>query len=764
MNRNRQGKKVDHTKKICAAGLTAALAIGVGVSGLSYTGTTRENKVTYTNTAEVAAAGNTAKDTKTTSSNSLFKDEAVYVLADPSGAISDITVADWLKNAGGLGSIQDTSSLTDIVNTKGDEKFTQNGDTLTWDGADEDIYYQGKSSNDLPVSVAFTYKLDGQEMEPADLAGKSGSLEIQIKYKNNTKEKTTVGGKGAELCTPFAMATALLLPTDTFANVQVDNGKIVSDGDKIVVVGYGMPGVKDSLDLSEDLGVDIPDTVTLTADVTDFEMGSTLTYASSNLLSDLNVDDIYDTDSLKKDLDDLKDASKLLVDGSGDLTDGVKELKDKSGDFTDGIDTLVDGLKEFSKGVSTLKTGVTDYTTGVNTLVNGVNTYVNGANTLCDGITSYTNGADQLVAGVNTLGSSLSELPSKLTQLSNGYSSVMNGINQLASKDNMTALTNGATSLSNGITSVNGGLTQIQGGINTVNSTLAQLEASFANNEKCIEALNGALAAMPDGASKTQLQGVVTNLKKVTDTQKSTIAQLKAATAKDSALGKGVSTLVTTTGSKGELKGGAEKLKTGITNFSAGASKLQAALPQLQTGTNQLVGAVDKLPSAIAKLTTGANKLGANSKTLRAGATKLKSSGTQLTTGGKKLTSNSAALVSGVNKLDGASDKLISGGGKLSDGATKLTDGVNKLYDGSVELHDGMVKFDKEGISKLYDTVNDDLQGVLDRLKALKKLGDNYKSFSGKSDSMDGSVKFIIKTDEIKNADSNDDTTDSIQN
>ena len=92
MNRNRQGKKIDHTKKICAAGLTAALAIGVGVSGLSYTGTTRENTVSYTNTATVAAAGNTAKDAKT-SSNSLFKDEAVYALADPSGAISDITVA-----------------------------------------------------------------------------------------------------------------------------------------------------------------------------------------------------------------------------------------------------------------------------------------------------------------------------------------------------------------------------------------------------------------------------------------------------------------------------------------------------------------------------------------------------------------------------------------------------------------------------------------------------------------------------------------------
>lgn len=749
MNKNR------NVKKICAVGLTTALAIGIGTTGIHYTAAPRKNTITYSSTAKIATAGKTATDDVTTPSNtSLFKDEAVYVLADPSGAVSDITVADWLKNAGGIGSIKDMSSLTDITNTKGDETFTQNGNELTWNGGDQDIYYQGKTTDKLPVGVTFTYKLDGQEMTPAELAGKSGSLEITIKYTNNTKKKTIVNGKGTELCTPFAMATALLLPTETFANVQIDNGKILSDGDKVVAVGYGMPGMKESLDLSDEIKLDIPDTVTLTAEVTNFELGSALTYASSDLLSNTNIDEIYDTDKLKKDLEDLKDASKKLVDGTSDLTDGVKKLKDKSGDFTDGIATLINGLKEFSKGVDTLKTGVTDYTDGVNTLVTGVNAYVEGTNTLSTGVTDYTKGADQLIAGINTLGNSLTELPNKLTQLSNGYAAVMDGINQLASKDNMNALSKGASDLSAGITSVNTGLTQVQGGINTVNSTLAQLEASFSNNKQCIDALNAALAAMPEGASKTQLQAVVTNLTKVTETQKSTIQQLKAATASNSTLGKGVSTLVQTTGSKGDLKNGAEQLKGGVTKFSAGASKLQAALPALQNGTKQFNEATSKLPGALSQLTAGANKLGSNSKALRAGASKLQASGAKLSAGGKKLTSNNAALLSGISKLSSASSQLVNGGGKLSDGSVKLTDGIHTLYDGSVKLHDGMVKFDNEGITKLYNKANDDLQGVLDRLKAIKSLGDNYKSFTGKSDSMDGSVKFIIKTDEIKADDS----------
>ncbi|SET32599.1 hypothetical protein [[Clostridium] polysaccharolyticum] len=748
MNRNRQ------IKKICTAGLTAALALGVGITGFSYAsnlnGTVRENQTIITETAKVKAAGNKIADNHASSQNSLWKDEAVYALADPSGAISDITVADWLKNAGGNGSLSDISNLTDIVNTKGNETFTQNGSNITWETGNEDIYYQGKSSDSLPVGVTFTYKLDGKKIKPAELAGKSGSLEIQIKYANYTKEKTTINGKGAELSTPFVMATALLLPTETFANVQIDNGRILSDGDKVVAVGYGMPGMQESLDLSKEINLTIPDTVTLTADVTNFTMGSTLTYASSDLLNDFSGDDIYDVDSLKKDLEDLKDASKKLVDGSGDLTDGLKTLKDKSGEFADGVDALADGIHKFSKGIDTLKTGITEYTNGVSTLVNGTKAYVNGAGDLCNGITDYTNGADTLIAGISTLSGSLTAMPDQLKALSNGYSQVMDGINQLASKDNMTALSNGASSLSDGITAAHNGLTAIEGGVSQINSSLAQLEESFSKNQAIITGLKAALAAVNDAAAKQQLQGIITSLETLSTQQKTAISQLKASTSSDSQLGKGIHALVNTTDSKGQLKGGAEQLKGGITKFGAGAAKLQGALPQLQQGTNKFAEATKQLPSALNALTSGANKLGSNSKALRQGASKLKSSGQTLIAGGNKLTANNATLKNGVNQLSAASGQLLAGSSKLSDGTVQLTDGIGKLYDGSVTLHDGMKTFDKDGIQKLYNTVNSDLKGVLDRLDALKELGNQYTSFSGKSDSMGGAVKFIIKTDEIK--------------
>lgn len=70
------------------------------------------------------------------------------------GEVTDVTVSDWLKNSGDISSdVEDSSDLTDVKNGKGDETFTQDGNTLTWNKDGQDIYYQGKTQRDLPVSV-----------------------------------------------------------------------------------------------------------------------------------------------------------------------------------------------------------------------------------------------------------------------------------------------------------------------------------------------------------------------------------------------------------------------------------------------------------------------------------------------------------------------------------------------------------------------------------------------------------------------------------
>ena len=134
MNKNRKIKR----------GLTTSLAVGMSV---------------MMGAVPVFAAG-TSSD-----ADAVYKEETVYVNADATGTSDEVTVSNWLKNSGSVsGSLTDASTLKDIKNVKGDETFKASGDTLTWNTDGEDIYYQGTTDQDLPVSVKLTYYLDGKEI------------------------------------------------------------------------------------------------------------------------------------------------------------------------------------------------------------------------------------------------------------------------------------------------------------------------------------------------------------------------------------------------------------------------------------------------------------------------------------------------------------------------------------------------------------------------------------------------------------------------
>ncbi|MCR5371265.1 MAG: hypothetical protein K6E83_11230, partial [Clostridium sp.] len=113
------------------------------------------------------------------------KEETVYVFTDAYGKQRDITVSNWLKNPDKKSTLEDESSLKDIENVKGDETYEQKGDKIVWNADGNDIYYQGTTSKQPPVSEKITYYLDGKEVKAEDLAGKSGKIKIHIDYTNN---------------------------------------------------------------------------------------------------------------------------------------------------------------------------------------------------------------------------------------------------------------------------------------------------------------------------------------------------------------------------------------------------------------------------------------------------------------------------------------------------------------------------------------------------------------------------------------------------
>lgn len=357
--------------------------------------------------------------------STVSKEESVYVNADANGNKESVTVSTWLKNSGDVsGSVKDKSNLKDIKNVKGDETYTGSGDSMTWNTDGKDIYYQGTSDQELPVDVKLTYYLNGTETKPEELKGKSGHLRIKVEYTNKEKKTVTVDGKQEEVYTPFVMMTGMIMDNDNFSNVTIDNGKVISDGNRSIVVGFGMPGMKDSLDLASigdgDKDIDIPESLQIEADVTDFTMTSTYTVAMSDLLDDLDTDDITDVDELKDALDDLEDAALELVDGSNSLEDGAKTLSYGVDSYTKGADELNAGIQKYLGQKGQLSGSVTEYVNGVNKVVKGVKDYTDGTDTLADGVTAYVKGEKKLSDGA-----------AQLSALSSGLTTVQNAISTL---------------------------------------------------------------------------------------------------------------------------------------------------------------------------------------------------------------------------------------------------------------------------------------------------------------------------------------------
>lgn len=333
--------------------------------------------------------------------NDADKDESVYFISDANGNVNKTIVVDHLKNKDKKDTLDDASNLSDIENVKGKEKFTQSGDKLTWQAGGKDIYYQGTATAEPPVTQKVTYYLDGKEISPEDLAGKSGKVKIRFDYTNTTSYTETVNGEKQTVSVPFAAITGLVLG-DGFENIEVTNGKAEVSDSSSVVLGYALPGLKDSLGIKDkdlDGDVNIPEYMEMTADVENFSMPAAMTFVVN--ASDYVSTDGIDTSDLDDMINDLKDASTQLQDGSKTLAEGTDTL-------ADGLSTLQSKLGTFASGVGTLQSGLKTYTDGVSTLSGGLNTLNSNVPTLSNGITTLNSSAKSLNDGVALLNATVS--------------------------------------------------------------------------------------------------------------------------------------------------------------------------------------------------------------------------------------------------------------------------------------------------------------------------------------------------------------------
>ena len=246
-------------------------------------------------------------------SSSFSKDETVYAVMNGDGSIKSTTVSEHLYNAGGLSSVTDKSTLTDIQNTESSAEFTQNGDELVWNTDDTDVYYKGSTDKTLPMDVKVTYALDGQEAALEDLIGKSGHLTVTVSLKNNETGTVEVNGQTRSIVTPLITAVGVILGSDA-SNVTAEHGVVESAAKSNVAAFVTLPGVKDSLsgllpDEVNSIEDYLQDTVTVEADVTELTCPQIMVACATSTEA-LGTDNVFDLSSITE------------------LTDGMTQLND----------------------------------------------------------------------------------------------------------------------------------------------------------------------------------------------------------------------------------------------------------------------------------------------------------------------------------------------------------------------------------------------------------------------------------------------------
>ena len=796
-------------KKVAKIGVTGLLAAGLLVGSVEYA----SHMFVLTNKVVAKQVDKVKEDVKTSSKSGLdsedvSKQETVYATLDANGKKTDVIVSDWLKNAANKGEVKDSSDLKDITNTKGDEKFTQDGDTVNWNTESDDIYYQGKTDKEMPVGMSITYKLDGKEIAAKDLAGKSGKLEMKIKYTNTSKKTEKIGEKDVDIYTPFVMVTGMILPVDNFKNLTIDNGSVVSEGENNIVMAYGMPGLSESLDLDNlDLGDDVDidlskindkvtDTVTIKADVTDFEMKSTYTVATSEFFSDMDLDDIGNMDDLSDKLDDLTDATQKLIDGSDKLSTNLDTLNDKFGDYSDGMDTLKSGVSSANIGSNTLKNGIVTYTKGTDKLLDGVITYVAGTKTFSKSVKTYSSNTKKIVDAVGTLQktgtSKLSEgsktfdtnlntyvttvntslnsvdtLAQGIDTLHSGVVSLQNGVTgEEGLKAGVKKIKAGVSALQTGVTGDNGlkagvkrakdsisgdsdstlkkAVTGVKGGVSSVKSGVKAINDGAKNIAVSDDTVNTMLAeletlkATASDADKAKIEAIEKYVK-ASQTVGKTIED---STSDSSALVKGLDTMDSTLD---KTSAGLDSLSAGMDSLSTGLDTVSAGLTSVDTGLNGVDGGLDKVNAGLTQMESSTNTKSEDSELngISDKLTQLKDAGSALSTAySKQLNPSVEKLDESVKKMYKAGTKLTSNNKKLDKAADKLiknektiTKNSKKVTSSSNKLRTG-AKSLASGAVKLFDGVSTLVSKTGDVSDAIGKLAD------GAGDLKDGVVEF----------------------
>lgn len=705
-----------------------------------------------------------AQTSQVSNPSDVEKTETVYATLNDDGSVSNAVVSSWLHDGNGIHNVQEQLNLTNVENIKTNDKIQKNGNTYTWNSDGDDVYYQGDSTKALPVQVAITYYMDGQEYSAKEMKGKSGHMKINVHF-TNTVSKTTSSGV---IVHPGYLAGGLLrLDNGNYSNVTCSSGKVINDGSNQVLAFASVPGLAETLNsaglqkLTEK--VQASDDCTIEADVKDFDESNLMIGMSS----DFDLNDLVETGNipdLAGSVNQIVDAANQLQDGSEQLYDGTQQLISQSAPLTSASGSVREMSQAFTtlnKGAQTMASGVKDYTQGVDLLAigsqqlsgitDGITTVHKASQTsLLEGATALNAGLKQLkdstdnmdpnqLAGLQTqldsaketltamqgtltkdtktlegLGTALQSASSQLEALekdqtlSNQIAQLgkdVAALNETIKSDNSTIDANNAA-LQTKVNDINSQIDAINSAINTqVTSAQANINNAYSSANA---ALNNAEAATEDADAKAGIESAKAAL--------GSAPQISAPAALQHISVDNLKSLDSLDGS--QVVSDAKAIQGTLKTLGGSLATMQKSLGQAQDtmkGLNDDINTSIKTLNGMSEMLNNVasssdyKDLSKQMATLKAASSQLYAGSSDLLDGVNTLNSGLAQLQTqssaGIQQVQQGAKQLSSNSLMLNSGASQLSDGTNQLasQSGTVnQMADGL-----DQLSSAFTQLND---------------------------------------------------------
>jgi len=318
----------------------------------------------------------------------IFSSEAVVLDTDHYGDIEKVRVVTFFGLTGdGSVDVYKEKTLEGGSRWQGVHGFTTpvvEGDYLVWKGLDVDGFRNVMSSTEIknegmveevslriPLDLQYRYYLDGEEVDPEDITGKSGHFRLELTMTNTSAEMTTLEyedpatgemkTKEVETYIPLA-----ILPYDwyfdnnVFFNLEADPTGIVVPLPDHYQIGWSIPLFPPATEAGNTIWVE--------ADVKDFRL-PTLVLSANFVFPQTNQ----------------RDPIPEFIVGLETLYDGVKQLNEGMAEAVQGLgsagnpDTLLYGTNAVLEGLEQMAVGLPEAQAALNSqLIPGVDEAVAG--------------------------------------------------------------------------------------------------------------------------------------------------------------------------------------------------------------------------------------------------------------------------------------------------------------------------------------------------------------------------------------------------